>query len=411
MMKSPRVVMALSIAVLLAFLLCGIAPAENGELNRDAQKLYDVALRSAKAREIKDQQIRLLTKAWEQVDTADLGRVISRLRQVEDPPRSFPAVLSLLVAEHLNRLFGDEPMREIENLVERIADRTPEVREKLLVESMGLADLRFACHLAEKAARAQEPVLRRRAVLCLGDLVNYGADDGSESGTLVALLDDPDPGVRALAVRRAFEVRLDVVFDWALQHLEDKQQATIPFRGEEVTVVPGEEALRGLQTLTRINDELLHRQYLELSPEQKSMTRELFRAWWRHHGEVYPPPGFREAGFRRQPSTKKTLVVKPDRESAAFQLWSSLDRTKIRLVANELELRATTLLDFEMNFHVRYMAQGMRSDDGEGYQRNLAVGEKYILARKAIGCYVLVFQRMTGGQIAVHLQFHDLESL
>jgi hypothetical protein len=104
-------------------------------------------------------------------------------------------------------------------------------------------------------------------------------------------------------------------------------------------------------------------------------------------------------------------VVEKGEGSGAFQFWSALDRTKIRIVADELDVRARSALDFEMNFHVRYMAQGMRSDDGEGYRRNLPVGEKYILARKAIGCYVLVFQRMTGDRLAVHLQFHDLENL
>jgi hypothetical protein len=254
----PAVAMLL-VVLPVALSLGGSAFGEEGDLSRDAKKLYDTALRSARARTIKDQQKRLLTKAWDKVDTADLGRVIARLRQVEEPPRSFPEVLALLVSEHLHRRFGDEPMREIEHLVDRIADRDPAVREALLVESLALADLRFARHLALQEARAEEPGLRRRAALCLGDLVNYGADDGNESGSLVALLDDPDTGVRAVAARRAFEVRLDEVFAWALQNLEDQRKATIRFRGEEVTVAPGEEALRGLAALTRIQDDLLHR--------------------------------------------------------------------------------------------------------------------------------------------------------
>ncbi len=411
MIKSSHAVFAFLVAVLGVSLLGETAPAADGDLTRNAKKLYDTALRSAKARAIKDQQKRLLVKAWKKVETTDLGRVIARLRKVEKPPRSFPVVLALLVGEHLQRLFGDEPIREIEGLVDLLADDKPEVRETLLVESMGLADLRFARHLAGKEARAKEPALRRRAALCLGDLVNYGADDGNESGSLVALLDDPDAGVRAVAARRAFEARLDAVFDWALLNLGDRDKATIQLRGEEVTVIPGEEALRGLATLTRIQDDLLYRQYLKMTMQQKSTALELYRAWWRKHGETFPPPGFREADFRRRPSRKKTIVIEADGEAGAFQFWSSLDRTKIRIVADELELRARSMLDFEVNFHVRYMAQGMRSDDGEGYRRNLAVGERYILARKAIGCYVLVFQRMTGDRLAVHLRFHDLKSL
>ena len=407
MMKSPHAVVVL----LIAALLCATATAADGDLTRNAKKLYDTALRTARARQLKDQQKRLLKKAWDKVETPDLERVIVRLRQVEEPPRSFSAVLALLVGEHLHRLFGDEPVREIENLVELIADGNPEVRATLLVTSMGLADLRFARHLAMKEARAKEPVLRRRAALCLGDLVNLGADDGKGSGALVALLEDADAGVRAVAARRSFEARIDPVFDWALQNLKDAEKATISLRGAKETVVPGEEALRGLARLTRIQDDLLHRQYLKMTPQEKSVTTELFRAWWSSHGERFPAPGFREAAFRRKPGTRKTIVIESDGVSGTFQFWSSLDRTKIRIVADEVELRARSTLDFEVNFHVRYMAQGMRSDDGEGYRRNLPTGERYILARKAIGCYVLVFQRMIGDRIAIHLQFHDLENL
>jgi len=66
-----------------------------------------------------------------------------------------------------------------------------------------------------------------------------------------------------------------------------------------------------------------------------------------------------------------------------------------------------TFHDFEVNFHLRYMAQGMRMDDGEGYQRHLPTGSRYVLARKAIGCYVLVFQALVEGRVKIRLSFHD----
>ncbi len=406
-----KIVPGTAVVLLLVVLLFSAAVAREGDLPRNAKKLHDTALRTAKSRQIKDQQLRLLKKAWEKVSTPELGQVIARLRRIEDPPRSFPAVLVLLVGEHLHRRFGDEPIREIENLLDRIALGEPEEREALLVDSLGIADLRFARHLALKAAQADEPALRRRAAICLGDLVNFGTEDGGVSTSLTALLDDPDTGVRAVAVRRSFEARLDAVFDWALDHLDDAKKATVSLRGAEEKLVPGAEALRGLARLTRLQEDLLYRQYRKMSPQAKSTVRELFRAWWKGRGERFPVPGFREASFRRKPSTSKTVLIKSDADTGAFQFWSSLDRTKIRIVTDELELSARTALDFEVNFHVRYMAQGMRSDDGEGYRRNLPVGEKYILARKAIGCYVLVFQRMTGNRLVVHLHFHDLEEL
>jgi len=400
-----------ALVLLIVLLLLPAAAARDGDLPRNAKKLHDTALRTAKSRQIKDQQQRLLKKAWEKVSTPELGQVIDRLRQVEKPPRSFPAVLALLVTEHLHRRFGDEPIREIENLMDRIASGKPEDREALLVDSLGISDFRLARYLALKATRADEPALRRRAALCLGDLVNFGTDDGAVSGSLTALLDDPDAGVRAVAARRSFEARIDAVFSWALDHLDDAKKSTVSLRGAEEKLVPGAEALRGLAALTRLQEDLLYREYRKMSPTAKSTVRELFRAWWEGRGERFPAPGFREASFRRKPGTSKTILIKPDADTGAFQFWSSLDRTKIRIVTDELELSARTALDFEVNFHVRYMAQGMRSDDGEGYRRHLPVGAKYILARKAIGCYVLVFQRMTGNRLAVHLHFHDLEEL
>jgi hypothetical protein len=382
-----------------------------GELSRDAEKLYSTALRTAKASRIKEQQERLLARAYEEVETGELAAVIARFRKVEDPPRSHAEVLDLLVREYLHRRFGDQPAKEIENLNARFADPAPEVREALLVDSLGLTDYRLATYLVMKAAAAEEPALRRRAALCLGDLVNYGVDDGALSGRLLALLSDPDAGVRATAVRRGFEVGLDIIYDWALDNLGDDEKAAVTLRGREEVLIPGEEALRGLQELTFIQRDLPYRKFLAMSDQARVTFLELFRAWWANRGRAFPSPGFREAEFKRRPSATKTLVLKADETSGSFSLWAGLDRTKIRVAVDEFTMRALTPLDFEVNGHVRYMAQGMRPDDGEGFIRNLPVGKRHILARKAIGCYVLVFQRLTGNRVAIHLMFHDPDSL
>ena len=67
--------------------------------------------------------------------------------------------------------------------------------------------------------------------------------------------------------------------------------------------------------------------------------------------------------FREQLMYALKVIDRGD-TSATFQFWSGLDRTRIRLTIEEIELFATGLYDWELHFHPRYMAQGMRSDDG-----------------------------------------------
>jgi hypothetical protein len=55
------------------------------------------------------------------------------------------------------------------------------------------------------------------------------------------------------------------------------------------------------------------------------------------------------------------------------------------------------------------MSSGMRPDDGEAYPRHLFTGTPFVLARKKIGCYVFVFQRLLDGTLSVTLDFHDPE--
>ena len=54
------------------------------------------------------------------------------------------------------------------------------------------------------------------------------------------------------------------------------------------------------------------------------------------------------------------------------------------------------------------MAQGQRVDDGEDWVRRHPAGVPRVLARKAIGCYVLTFQYLLGDRLRVILRFYDL---
>ena len=243
--------------------------------------------------------------------------------------------------------------------------------------------------------------------MALGDLLNYGEKDEALREKLLSLLADPDAGVRAVACRRAFMARLDPVFSWAVGHLDDAAKSRVNLRGTRSEVRPGEEALQGLQALTAIQEELDHPEYRRLPPERKETLRGLFLAWWEEGGKTFPAPGFREDRFRRAPSSEKSVVLPAGSTTASFGIWSGLDRTKIRVGLDEIECNASGPADFDVHFHLRYMVQGMRSDDGEAYRRHFPVGERFELARKKSGCYQLVFQALSGNRLKVRFRFFD----
>jgi len=394
--------------LVLSFLivLAGVSGAEE-KLSRNAKKLHDSALRIARASKIKEAQEKQLARLMRPVSVEELSEVIARLRNVEEPPKSLPPVLAFLVGEHLLRQFGKETLEQIPDLATLLSDGSPEGMEEAVAVSLRLEDLRLARHLTVRHAKVKHPNVRIRCAIGIGSLLAFGAATGTETAALTALLADEDPAVRAMACRVAFRSRLPEVVPWALEHLGDDAKGKAVVRGEETELIPGEAALRGLCELTRVEWDTTWKEFTRSSKKHRASLAELFTAWWDVKGKAYPPVGFREADFRAKPTESRSRIVKPDTAVTAFQFWAGLDRTRIRLAVDEVLATPVSAFDFDVNFHLKYMAQGMRQDDGEGYKRHYPVGESYVLARKAIGCYVLAFQILSAGRVKIFLRFHD----
>jgi len=395
-------------AIVVAFCLALLVETSPGigveELSKRAQKFLGSARRIARSRELSENHRKSLAKSMDGLPDDELRRVIDLLRLTADErANSLPAVVGVLEQEHYGRLYGSEPFRKIENLGERLRKEEPAEQEALIAHALGLEDLRLARDLVIDGTRNGAQNVRVRAAIAIGHLRNYGVDDEALRKALERGLIDEDAGVRAGALRAAFGSRYDPVFLWAVSHLEDDEKGMV---GEE-TLRPGEEALLLLGELTRIQQDMNYREYLRLSHKEKASLLKFQRAWWKEKGETFPPPGFREGAFRPKASVEKAIIVKKGKVQGTFQFWSGLDRTRIRLHVDEIEAVPFTLHDWEVNFHLRYMAQGMRMDDGEGYRRHLPMGSRYVLSRKASGCYVLVFQALVEGRVKIRLSFHD----
>jgi hypothetical protein len=393
--------------VVLALLIAAGSAGAEGELSRGARDLLESASRMAKSAKLNESQSRILRKATEGLSTEEFSLVVDRVAELEDLPSS-EAVLAILEGELYPRLFGREPLALIEGFGHKLRSTDPADAEGLLAAALALEDFRLAFHLAAKAAASKSAVLRARTAIAFGDLLSWGYEPVAAGEALSKLLDDPSPAVRGVACRRAFEAEVAAVVPFALGHLEDRESESFMVRGQAETIIPGAEALKGLLALTRVEDDMTWEEFRRLSAERRRELSMLWAAWWEEKGAKFPPPGSREASFRAAPSEVRSVILSKDETTASVQFWAGADRTKIRLSIDEFTWAAASLYDFTVSYHLRYMAQGQRTDDGEDWVRRHPAGVPRVLARKAIGCYVLVFQYLLGERIRLFVRFHDV---
>jgi hypothetical protein len=390
----------------LALLLFAAGALGAGDLSRDAKDLLDTSLRMGKTTKLNESQTRILRKAMEGISPEELARVVEQVAAEADLPSSM-AVLAILQGELYPRLFGKEPLALIEGFGSKLRSEDPAQAEGLLAAALALEDFRLAWHLLPKASTSESPKLRARAAIGYGDLIGYGFEPAAAGEALAKLLGDASPAVRGIACRRAFEAEVDAVMPWALAHLDDRESQAVEVRGRAETIVPGAEALNGILALTRVEDGMTWEDYRILSAERRGELAMLWTAWWEEKGGEFPPPGFREGRFRAAPSQTQSLVIGKGETAATLTFWAGADRTRVRLAIDEFSWAASSLYDFNVSYHLRYMAQGQRVDDGEDWVRRHPAGVPRVLARKAIGCYVLVFQYLLGERVRIHLRFHD----
>ena len=111
--------------------------------------------------------------------------------------------------------------------------------------------------------------------------------------------------------------------------------------------------------------------------------------------------------FRDTPGATVSVVVGENDVAAKLRLWAGADRTQVRFLLDELSLIPVAEGEYRANFRASYMAEGMRSDRGELYARNVPARQTWILARKKIGCFVVLLQPLLGGRLKIHLRLHD----
>lgn len=382
------------------------AAADEG-LGHDAEKLLDSALRTARGSRIRDRQKEKLLEEAGELSDDDLRAVVEALRKSDDDGKSLPEVKELLEGACIRRLWGEEAAKRLPDLFDRLAKTGITERLDLLAGALLLEDLRLAHRLAVADAAAGEPELRARAAVAIGCLLVWGETGDDLTAALGKLLADPDAAVRAVTIRAGFDARWDPVVPFAIAHLDDGESGLLEIDGEAKKLRPGEMALEQLREASQVEVDATWDQFHVLDAEKKTAVAELFGAWWEGKGKAFPPPGAREAAFRPTPSERATKVLDRGETMGSFQFWSGLDRTRIRLSVEEIELFATGLYDWELHFQARYMAQGMRSDDGEAYVRHHSVRSPWVLARKAIGCYVLTFQPLFEQRLKIRLEFFD----
>ncbi|MEN8151684.1 MAG: hypothetical protein ABFS86_17845 [Planctomycetota bacterium] len=391
----------------LTILIAATLAVAAGEMKGDTKRAFDSAKRMARTSRFNERQQELLAKKLEDVPVEGLARIIDTLRAEPKPGKSRDAVLAWLEKRYLTERYGAMAAEKINGLYALRNTKDPAEMEKLLTAASMLDDFSLAKEIAVRETGSQHAAVRIRALIVLSELMAWRAVGPEEEGAFVELFEDSSPAVRAMAVRRGFAVRFDPVFSLAISLIDDGAKAKATIRGEETSICPGEEALQGLTELTWIDRETVYRQFAKKKDEEKKALIGEFRAWWEKRGKVFPVPGFREAAFQRKPGTTKDEIVAADAEAVVFKIWSGKDRTRMRVLVDEIRTAALSLWDWKVDFHVKYMSSGMRPDDGEAYARDLFTGTPYVMARKKTGCFVLVFQNLIDGRMRVRLDFHD----
>ncbi|MHC4922668.1 MAG: HEAT repeat domain-containing protein [Planctomycetota bacterium] len=396
--------LAISLAVALPLpvpsTVAASAAVEGGRKKKapDLEKIVKTLSNLMKRRKLGKKDPERIADKIEPLDEQGLSWVLDRLALVEGKGRGDAA--PLVETQLRDRLLGmryGKGILKLPNAWERMADADPAARDRLLSDLSRLEDPEPATRFALWVLSGGETRVRLRALDTVADLLSWGGDSERLLPALHKALEDPSPAVRDLALERLVNLSDTKALDWALDHLgaPEKETTTVRERSEERC--PGDRALLLLAHYSKSHLDLEPDEYRKMTEDERKAVETEFRAW-RKKGGANPLRNGNDGPFDPVPKVT-TRIVKPDAaREVQVRWWSEIDRASFQMTLEELDVVASSTVDYTTTFRLYVIASGARQGSWEAFARRVRCGERYRLPRKGFGLIETSVQPLLDGR-------------
>ena len=328
----------------------------------------------------------------------DLSWLLDRLKELPEKERGAAAPeVERIVEEALLGARWSPAVLRIPGAAKRLADPSAAARCGLLSDLSRLEDAEPATRFALWAIEGSAGPVRLRALDTLADLASWGGDAARILPALQKALADPSPAVRDLALERLANLSDPAALDWSLDHLGEAGEETVELRGRSETRCPGDRALEIVTRLSKIRFGMDGETFRALPEEERTAATAAFREW-RAKAGGNPLRNGDEGPFDPIPKVTSAVVDPLKGAPATVRWWSEVDRAQFRLDLDELEVTASSMLDWSANFRLTVIASGARQGDWEAFARKVRCGARHRLPRRGFGLVESSVQPLLDGK-------------
>jgi len=338
---------------------------------------------------------------------ADLATLLEGLRGAPEKDRggAAPAVERIVEDALLSARYSPAILR-IPEAAKRLADPDPAVRCALISDLSRLEDAEPATRFALWALEGGADPVRLRSVDALADLCSWGGDPARILPALQKALADPSPAVRDLALERLADMGEPAALDWAIEHMGEAGVETARVREAEGPRCPGDRALEIATRVSRIRYGITPDGFRELPEADRVALREEMRKWREKAGGNALRNGD-EGPFDPVPKVASAVVDPVKDPSAGVRWWSEVDRAQFRLGLDEMQVVASTKLDWISNFRLTVIASGARQGNWEAYARGVRCGARHRLPRRGFALVETSIQPLLDGRWKIWVRSYE----
>jgi hypothetical protein len=328
----------------------------------------------------------------------DLQALLERLRgtDAKDRGAAAPAVERIVEDALLSARYTPAVLH-LPDAARRLADPSPEARCALASDLSRLEDAEPATRFVLWALEGGADPVRLRAVDTLADLCSWGGDGARILPALRKALDDPSPAVRDVALERLANLADPAALDWAVEHMGEPAEETALVRGVKDRFCPGDRALEIATRVSRIRYGIEVDAWRELPEAERTAAREEIRKWRAKTGGN-PLRDGEEGPFDPIPKVASAVVDPLKSPTASVRWWSEVDRAQFRLDLDEMQVTASSRLDWSSNFRLTVIASGARQGDWEAFARRVRCGSRHRLPRRGFALVETAIQPLLDGR-------------
>jgi hypothetical protein len=336
----------------------------------------------------------------------DLAALLERLRGIDAKDRGNAAPVVEKMAEDalLSARWGPAILR-LPDAVRRLADPSEGARCTLIADLSRLEDAEPATRFTLWALEGASGPVRLRAVDALADLCSYGGDAARLLPPLRKALEDPSAAVRDLALERLAGLGDAAALDWSIEHAGEPAEESAVHREVKERRCPGERALEIATRATRVRYGMDADDWQALPEDERALAREQMRGVRSRAGDGLLRNG-EEGPFDPIPKVT-TVVLAANAGEASARWWSDVDRAQFRLDIDELQVAASSKLDWFANFRMTVIASGARQGNWEVFGRKIRCGGRHRMARKGFGLVETTVQPLLDGRFKVWVRAYE----